>query len=207
MPPLPRALGLIAILAGLVAALPRPAAAYDDLADCAAIDDGTKRLACYDELAGRNPGQSKLTPTKGKWVVTKKVSDINGRPMVSVLLPAESQPDDGSSIYGKARLVLSCNDRETTAFIVPQRLLSLSNDGLDVHYSLDAGAEHREIWQLSEDGRKIFQPRPILWIKSLIPAAKLQVQIIIYGTDSLNFTFDVRGVELAIAPLREVCGW
>lgn len=183
------------------------AGAYDDLANCSAIEDGAKRLACYDELAGRNPGDSKLPPTTGKWVVNKVTSDINDNPMVSVMLAAESQPENGASIFGKARLVLSCENRETTAFVVPQRLLSLSNDGLDVLFSLDDAGQKREIWQVSGDGHKIYQPRPIVWIKNLMSASKLWVKIIIYGTDSVSFTFDVKGLEAAVTPLRKLCGW
>jgi type VI secretion system protein VasI len=191
----------------MLLALAEPAVAYDDLAGCAAIEDGTDRLACYDELAGRNPADSKLTPTTGKWVTTKMISNLNGRPSVSIMLPAENLPNDGASIYGKSRLIVSCDDRQTNAYVAPQRLMSLSNDGLDVLFRVDDGPEKREIWQVSGDGRKIYQPRPIPWIKALMAAAKLDVKIIIYGRDNLPFTFDVRGLELAVDPVRKLCGW
>ena len=185
----------------------RPAAAYDDLAGCAAIDDGTKRLACFDELSGRNPGDSKLAPTIGKWVIGKKTSDLNDSPTVSAMLAAENLPNDGAAIFGKSRLVISCDDHQTFAFVVPQRLMSLANDGLDVLLSVDDSPPKREIWQVSGGGRKIYHPRPIPWIKMLMAASKLDVKIIIDGRDNLSFTFDIRGIELATAPVRKLCGW
>jgi hypothetical protein len=33
------------------------------------------------------------------------------------------------------------------------------------------------------------------------------VKIIIYGRDSLSFSFDVKGIDLAVAPLRALCAW
>ncbi len=184
-----------------------PCQAYDDLADCAAIEDGTKRLACYDELAGRNPGESRLAPTTGKWITLNTISKVNDRPTISIVLPAEDQPNDGLPVYAKPRLILSCENGETDAFVVTRRLLSLSSDGLDVLFGVDDGPSRREIWQVSSDGRRIFQPRPIPWIKQLLTASRLDVKIIIYGTDSLSYRFDLKGVDLAVQPLRKLCGW
>ena len=199
-------LGLL-VMAIAIPALAKPCAAYDDLADCAAIEDGTTRLACYDELSGRDLRDSKLTPTTGKWVISKKVSDINDRPLIWVMLPAEGLQNDGISIYAKPSLDLSCEDGQTYAYIAPQRVMSVSNDSMDVLFQIDGGPAKREIWQVSGDGRKIFQPRPIPWIKALMPARKLAVQIVIYGRDSLNFSFDLKGLDLAVAPLRDLCSW
>jgi type VI secretion system protein VasI len=199
--------GYLFVVVTAMLALTKPSAAYDDLADCAAVADGTKRLACYDELAGRDLRDSKLTPTTGKWVISKKVSDINDRPLIWVMLPAENLPNDGISIYAKPSLDLRCEDGQTDAYIAPQRVMSLSNDGLDVLFQIDGGPAKREIWQVSSDGRKIYQPRPIPWIKALMAAGKLDVQIVIYGRDSLNFSFDLKGLDLAVAPLRALCDW
>jgi type VI secretion system VasI family protein len=199
-------LGLLIVVIALLAQA-KPSGAYDDLADCAVIDDGTKRLACYDELAGRDLRQSKLTPTTGKWVISKTVSDINDRRLILVMLPAENLPNDGISIYAKPSLNLRCEDGQTYAYLAPQRIMSVSNDGLDVLLRIDGSQAKREIWQVSGDGRKIFQPRPIPWIKALMSAEKLEAQIVIYGRDSISLSFDLKGLELAAAPLRALCSW
>ncbi len=64
-------MGLCSVAATLLLAL--PATAVPTLADCAALDDDAKRLACYDEAQGRKPKPRPTAelPAAGKPIATE----------------------------------------------------------------------------------------------------------------------------------------
>ena len=179
-----------------------PPAMADDLASCAAIDDSSARLACYDKLAGRQS-----PPGVGKWRLDHRHSPTSGGDAVFLTLHAEQADPTALPPWMQPQLVISCDDNETRAMIVPQRRLSVSYQEVDVLLRIDGGDQIRDKWQISANGLSAFRPDPVRWIQGLIDATRLEVGLRPYLDKPIDFTFDVEGLATAIQPLAKACNW
>ena len=174
-------------------------ASADDLAACAAIDDSSVRLACYDRLAGRQ-----VPPGPGKWRLNRYNSALSGGEVITVTLRAE-QADSAALV--QPLLIISCDNGVSQVAIAPQQRLSTSTQQVEVVFRIDGGEEVREVWQVSEDGLNALRPDPVPWIKTLLDATQLQVGFRPYFDKPLDFTFDIEGLATAAQPLAKACDW
>jgi type VI secretion system VasI family protein len=177
-------------------------ASADGLASCAAIDDSSARLACYDRLAGRQ-----IPPGPGKWHLDQYPSALSGGEVIAITLRAQQQDAAASPPWTQPQLVISCDNNVTQANIAPQQRLSTSNQQMEVVLRIDGGEEVREVWQVTEDSFSALRPNPVPWIKTLLDATQLQVSFRPYLDRPFDFTFDVEGLAVAAQPLAKACGW
>ncbi len=174
-------------------------ASADDLASCAAIDDSSTRLACYDRLAGRQ-----VPPGPGKWRLNRYHSALSGGEVISITRSGE-QSD--SAVLVQPLLIISCDNGVTQVAIAPQQRLSTSTQQVEMALRVDGGEEVREIWQISEDGLSALRPDPVTWIKTLLDAGQLQVGFRPYFDKQLDFVFVIEVLATAAQPLAKACGW
>ena len=187
-------------LAMVMAAL--KTASADDLATCAAIDDSSSRLACYDRLAGRQ-----VPPGPGKWHLDQYPSSLSGGEVVSITLRAQQQDASAALPWTQPQLIISCDNNVTHAKIAPQQRLPSSNQEIEVVLRVDGGDEVREVWQVSEDGFSATRPDPVPWVKALLDSSQLHVSFRPYLDKPLDFTFDIEGRATAAQPLATACDW
>jgi type VI secretion system VasI family protein len=197
----PRCYLALACVLAMSAIGPRAASA-DDLASCAAIDDSSARLACYDRLAGRQ-----VPPGPGKWHLNRYSSALSGGEVISVTLRAEQGDSAASLALAQPLLIITCDNRVTRIAIAPQQRLSTSTQQIEMVLRVDGGETVREIWQVSEDGLSAIRPDPVPWIKSLLGATQLQVGFRPYFDKPLDLNFDVEGLATAAQPLAKACDW
>jgi hypothetical protein len=177
-------------------------AADDALASCAAIDDSSARLACYDKLAGRQ-----VPPGTGKWRLEHRSSLLSGGDALDLSLYAEQADATALPPWLQPRIVVTCDDHQTQVMIIPQRRVSTSDGDIDILLRIDGGDETREVWHISPDGVSIVRPNSGDWIQSLFGATRLQVGIRPYPEPPVGFSFIVEGLETASEPLAKACGW
>jgi len=177
------------------------------LAECAAIKDNLKRLECYDRLA-RELGLVKtyqIIPVKGtgKWITKIEKNPLDDTKTVILIL----QADEGESSFGDPIfLVIRCMSNKTELYINWNSYLGL--DSISVTTRIGNDKPERKLWNISTDHRATFYPTsPILFIKNLINADKLVAQTTPYGENPIIAIFDIRGLNEAIKPIQETCGW
>ena len=177
-------------------------ASADDLATCAAIDDSSSRLACYDRLAGRQ-----VPPGPGRWHLDRYNSALSGGEVIAVSLRAQQADAATLMPWTQPLITIRCDNGVTQVVIAPQQRLSTSNQQMEVVLRVDGGEEVREVWQVSEDSLSALRPDPVPWLKTLLDATLLQVSFRPYLGKPIDFTFDIEGLATAAQPLAEACGW
>lgn len=177
-----------------------------DIAKCAALEGDLSRLECYDNLAkANNLAGKQIEPTpileKGKWEVEISKNPIDDTKTVILALVADS----GTSKWNKPIVLLvRCQSKYTELFInwgsyLGDRAVVLSRIG-------DNQADSYA-WNLSSDKIASFYPKPIPFLKEMMSSNKYVAQLTPYNESPITAIFDTTGMENAIKPLRETCGW
>ena len=176
------------------------------IAKCAVIEGDLARLDCFDQLAKAhklNGPQSQpvnVTDTGG-WVVSQDQNPVDDSKTVILINRAKS----GVGRYGDpVTLLIRCKSNSTDLFVNWNTYL-----GSEISVLSRVGAEKAESeeWDLSTDKKATFHPAPIPFIKSILTNEKLVLQTTPYNENPITAVFDTRGLNNAIKPLREVCGW
>ena len=137
----------------------------------------------------------------GKWQVAHRGEDAAG-PSVALALPAEGQPD--------AALRVGCEGGTATVAVLPGR--PVSEDGIhgQVAFRIDDDLPRRLRWQADPEGTALGMWHGGLAVNLLARIARgqrLSLGILPADGAPLDLTFDIRGFDRAVAPLREACAW
>ncbi len=177
-----------------------------EYAKCAAIDGDLARLECFDGLArvkkldGRQ-AQPVSTDGVGQWVVSADINPVDDSKTVTLLL----RSDSGKNRWGKSPLlIVRCMSNSTSMIINWSAYLGREAEVL-TRVGANKAATTR--WALSTDSQATFHPQPIAFLKQLLAETKMVAQITPYNESPVTAVFDTRGLENAIKPLRETCGW
>ena len=177
-----------------------------DIAQCAVLAGELERLDCYDtiaknnNLAGEQTQEHDIT-SKGEWDVDIEINPIDDSKTVVLSVGSSS----GVSFFGKpGAFVLRCKSNKTDAYISWGNLL-----GPRAFVVSRIGKEEakRKEWHLSTNRKSSFHPTPVSFIKNMIGHDALVAQITPFGKSPVTATFNISGLENAIVPLREACGW
>jgi len=187
-------------------------AAAADVAECVRIESDLDRLACYDKASGKTPTETNLNPT-GKWGVRVEKSDFKDTTDVYMSV-ASDDPINCGRISGPryAQLYLRCQENSTAIYISTQCHLTSSryNDYGSVDVRID-DARSRKIpmdSSTSNDSLGLWSGgRAIPFIKTMLGGDIMLVRFTPYGESPVTARFQISGLDEAIKPLRESCGW
>lgn len=177
-----------------------------EYATCAAMKGDLDRLECFDDLAREykvdGPQQEEVdTEDTGKWQVEKKINPIDDSVTVVLALPAES----GRSKWGnKVVMVLRCQSNTTEAYVNWNDYLGSSTR---VTSRVGNQPASTTSWGLSTDSQASFHPQAISFIRNMLGESKLVLQTTPYNESPVTAIFDIAGIDNAVVPLRETCGW
>lgn len=200
---------VILLSAILLAAAAQARAAVDD---CVGIDTDLDRLACYDRESGRVP-HTTMKETAGKWNVSVETSDF--KDTTDVFLRLESDDVVSCGRYRAAQevsLLIRCKENTTALFIAADcHLTSSDYDGYgDVDVRLDDTPSTTISMDASTNNRSLglwSGGRAIPFIKAMLGKDVLITRFTPYGESPVTAKFQITGLDKAITPLRESCGW
>ncbi|HRQ63904.1 MAG TPA: type VI secretion system-associated protein TagO [Xanthomonadaceae bacterium] len=181
-----------------------------DLARCAAMGGALMRLACYDELAkqARADGPAVTTETPpggGGWTVKEEVSPIDDSRRVILMLHSDEPIRDRFGRPTKVPIVLRCSENQTAAYVAWNSYLGSSAPNVLTRFDRQPARTVR--WSLSTDSRATFVPQPVAWIKQLLESEMFLAQVTPYSESPVTAIWTLSGIQEAVKPLREACGW
>ncbi|MCX2499494.1 type VI secretion system-associated protein TagO [Plesiomonas shigelloides] len=177
-----------------------------EIAKCAIIEGDLARLECFDNIAKENNLDSKQPQPveiseKGKWDVDINVNPIDDSKTVTIVLDAESGKNKwGDAVY----LVARCKSNSTDLYIGWNDYLGHETSVLT---RIGDNKAVTQRWALSTDKKATFSPKAVSFLKEMLKSQKLIAQVTPYNESPVTAIFNTTGLENAIKPLRETCGW
>jgi len=138
----------------------------------------------------------------GKWDYATKINPIDDTTMIWFALECEA-PTYRSPVLG-----LRWRDGKTNLYIGWNNYLS---DNTRVTYRLDSEKAKKKTWNGSTNKEATFYPGKsktvIKFIRKLMEADKLAVQITPYGEGPTTAVFDIRGLKNVVEQFNDTLGW
>jgi hypothetical protein len=198
----------ILVVALLLVASPMAVAQEDEikksLATCAALENESTRLDCYDQLAqaaARVPTEapeapeSKFKGTAGKWSVASAINPVDDSRTVVLALV-----DDADSL----QLIFRCQQGKPEIYVNAAKYLG--SDSTQVLTRIgDAKAETKR-WPVSLNHKAVLYPGdPGTFIKRLLTIERLVVQVNSFSEGPITAVFKLGRLPDVVAPLKEAC--
>jgi type VI secretion system protein VasI len=207
-------------VAAAAATLADPAFAATDVTpflECSAIEDSVARLACFDAAvapvkeAANEAAAAELAPTNpGEWLTEVETSPIDDSTNVySIVLAKEAY--EGTYATHRPALIIRCVENTTS--------LVLNFDG---DYMSDLAQRGRVTTRV--DDRPAVEKSMVestsnealgLWgggssipfIKTMLGGEIFLVRAIPVNSNPVTVEFNIAGIDEAVRPVREACGW
>jgi type VI secretion system protein VasI len=199
--------GLFTFMALMVTlVLPAPAADSASLEDCAAVETAVERLGCYDAQAG---AQAVARDDLDVWALDVTSSRLSPdlTDLVLWTRSVNKGPGPGGvSVY--PILLLHCSQGEMA--VVFDFGAFVGGGTVRIEYRIGGGAVLAGDVTVAPDHRRfgVWQrDRAIGFIKALYGQPQLRLRVAPPAGDPLIAAFDLAGLEEAIMPLQESCGW
>ena len=129
------------------------------------------------------------------------VNPIDDSKTVTLILEAESgQSRLGEAVY----LVARCKSNETNLFIGWNDYLGSEASVLT---RVGKNKAITQTWIMSTSSTSTFHRKPIPFIKEMLSSNKLVTQVTPYNESPVTAIFNTSGLQNAVKPLRETCGW
>lgn len=181
---------------------------------CALIGPATERLNCYDSLFRSSDlaGEASGTSSTGMWSSGVEVSQIEGTERAFAMLQSEQLIPALPRGREPARLTIMCVNEETVAqfsFAGYPLGTATSNSGT-ITLQYDRQPSRSQSLPLSNDRMALgfFTERDALpFIEVLRETERLYVRAQPQGSRSVTVSFLTEGMEEALQPVREACGW
>jgi type VI secretion system protein VasI len=179
---------------------------------CPSIQNDLDRLACYDRESGRTPAVENL-PTESAWEVNVEKSEMTDE--TTVLMRVGSVDSVRCSFSGeeKPTLIVRCMENTTSIYITTNGCHLVSsdyNDYGDITYRIDDDSAKTQAFTESTNNRALGLWRggeAIPFIRSLFGGSSLLMRFTPFNESPVTARFPIAGLDEAVAPLREACGW
>jgi type VI secretion system protein VasI len=176
---------------------------------------------CYDKSTGYTKPAAQASPSadsapaiisgieeqEGKqWVLSTEKSALHDREDVFLVVRSTNMEGNQIGSPERASLWLACKENITNVVIGFSRYTA---DDQTVAYKLDAGSVQEQWMEIARGGEGIglwSGSRAIPFIKQMLDKATLIVGYDTYS-GSVEFTFNVSGLNSQIGPLATACGW
>lgn len=182
----------------------------ETLQTCAAKPDAI-RLACYDALAEATVSAKAVMPTASAWTVQIETSPVDDSKNVFLQVTGINGIPDRLGRDGDITLTLACRENVTSAILHfgGHFMSDLGNAGR-VTYRIDTKPAQTKSFSESNNHEALGLwngGTSIPWIKSLFGGTKMYVEATPYSENAISDFLPIAGLEEAVAPLREACGW
>lgn len=180
------------------------------------------RLDCYDliepvqneesdpEIESTTPQEHQTLSDRGDWYVNIDENPIDDTVRVTAMLEA----NEGSSTFGQSiTFIARCMSNRTEAYInwndyVGDDSSSVYSEWKLVTVRIGDAQARTERWGVSTDKRATFAPS---WagnlLQEMMRSDRAIFRITPYGESPVTAIFDTTGMDLALSPLMETCGW
>lgn len=179
-----------------------------------AVDQQTRQTPPYREASNIETGSvgSGTPGDSTAWAIDQASSPIND--MTNVDLSISSEHPVPAKFGGALRLKLAIRCREgktSLAVHFGDHFMTSSKygDWGKVTYRVDRLAAAEALWVHSSDNAELMiqGPPAIELATGMVSASNFLIRAVPFGEMPLTASFDVRGLENAIAPLRTACDW
>lgn len=185
--------------------------AKDDGNSCAKENDAAKRLLCYDGIFRNEVKNEPPTEGTGKWRLQSDTSKLEDTTDHYVFL---SSDDTFSGRFGgqkKAEFLMRCMENKTSAYFTfgDQFLADIQGYG-KITYRLDSDKPITKSFNVSTDNKALGLwngASSVPFLKSLSNRKQLVVRMTPYNESAITVTFDIRGFDEAVKPIRTACKW
>ncbi|MGH6824253.1 type VI secretion system-associated protein TagO [Methyloceanibacter sp.] len=207
-----------ALLAGGVAVgQPTPSSAGDmqqQLRECSRIEDSVKRVACFDALAADNapaPPVNTILSGTGQWKMTTDVSKIDDSTNVFLSLDSTEPIVGRFGEKGPMEFYIACRENKTDLFFrFAGEFMSSLEGGGKITYRIDKRqAQTKEFDESNNhEGLGLWGGgNAIPFLRSLVGGERLFIRATPYNESPVNGEFVIAGLENALKPLSQACGW
>jgi hypothetical protein len=142
----------------------------------------------------------------GSWVIVRDKSEIDDSPRVRALVGLPEQ----TTLFGDIVLFqVGCNEGEPTALILTDEYLLADNYAIAAIYRLDDLSAVNESWNLSTNNKAAgYWGKEALRIAETLKGhKKLVVQVTERRGEQHRYSFNIDGVDEALAAVGLECGW
>lgn len=152
-------------------------------------------------------------PSTGKWGRSSSTSSFDDSRTVVLTLEAENSISGWPGKTKTPDLILRCKENKTEAYInvgmrgKPEFGEYGQKTGVQMRARYDKGEPYEYLMGESTDGEALFFEKPIEEIKFMMKHASMVAEFIPFNSSPAEIHFDLTGLEDAVKPLREACGW
>lgn len=180
----------------------------NSLKKCTGIGKDSKRLECFDALAKTSLKKSRISSVEGKWNIetSKSAMDDSQEVILTLTTNTVSRGTFGKKV--QPSVYIRCRENKTDLYIAYNDMIGNSfGESVLVKYRIDKLAPKEEAWSKSTSGQAAFSPNPINFIKDLIKHSTLLVRVPRISGPYFEHSFQIKGLEEAIRPVRKACNW
>lgn len=180
-----------------------------DVSHCVRIDDPDTRLNCFDDAFVETEVQQPLS--QSDWSVRVDKSALDDSKTVVLTLTSKDQFWNQYGQLKRGTLIIRCMENTTSLYTVwGDHFMSDNGNSGRVDYRVDAKKASRVSMRESTDNKALglwSGGQSIPFIKKLLGAEQLYIRATPFSESAVEMAFNVTGLEKAIEPLREACGW
>lgn len=170
---------------------------------CRTLKDDGQRLKCFDGLVAEKKTEQRSSKdtdpeVEVTWTITEDKSPIDDSPQVMGILEAVGARDTG--------LLLRCREKHTEAAFAGGSTY-LGSEANKVVVRINEGKPIETRWSPSSDGRAVFAPSAIQFIRSLPDNGKLFVRAFGYGGRTADGEFKLGNVSEVREKIAQACNW
>lgn len=198
---------ILALLCGIAPVMPFSMVQGQTFENCAELARNSDRVACFDVMR-----EGTSAAPDGDWSVRQEPSEFTDD--TNVYLSLQSRDASVCGINRDDKVVLWIRCREDTTSLLFQTSCHMTSssrsDYGDVHVSFDDGAARVVPMTKWRDDHSLGLWRggdAIPLLRDMLDAQTMTVRMKPFDEDLFTVTFDVAGLDAAIAPLRAACHW
>lgn len=140
----------------------------------------------------------------GSWNKKESISPIDDSDTITLSLDSLNKIGSGFR-SAKPTLVIRCQENKTNAYINWRSFISVTNTKITTR--VDKEQAKTQSWEISSNNRATLAPKSIPFIKEMLGKDSLVVRVTPFNDNSYTVKFDIKGLDNAIMPVREACGW